>query len=205
MRGVNSKERILKASIEEFSKLGFHGARVESIAEKADINKAMIFYYFSSKEELYKRVLAYIVGKVVSSLTNSGVVRDDITPEEYLDEFPEIYIKLFYDNPEFLRIIGLGMIQNGDYIKSVMKNVISEIGNGIPEKFSSFVRKWNEDGMINESDPAHFFLNIVSLTLFPLISKPFAEAIFGKEFNEKNFLAERLRSIKNILEKGMIR
>lgn len=204
-RGLNSKERIISASIDEFSKNGFFGARVDIIAKKAKINKAMIFYYFSSKEQLYKQVLVRIASKTIGNLKKSGIVNESITPEEYLHKFPEVYMDFFEKNPSFLRIIGLGLIQNGDYMKSILKEMFENMKEGLPEKFSGFIKKWHREGKITEKDPAHFFLNIVSLSLFPMLSKPLSEAIFGNEFDDSTFTGERLNSIKNLLEKGMIK
>src|ERR1700733_1289440 len=52
-----TKARILEAAKREFAKLGFGGARVDSIAARAKANKRMIYHYFSSKEELFTAVV----------------------------------------------------------------------------------------------------------------------------------------------------
>lgn len=54
------KIRIINSALEEFTLKGFFGARTNQIAKNAKVNKAMIYYYFNSKEELYKRSLEYI-------------------------------------------------------------------------------------------------------------------------------------------------
>lgn len=53
----DSKEKILEAARAEFSERGFDGARVDSIAKRAEVNKALIYYYFKSKEELLQELL----------------------------------------------------------------------------------------------------------------------------------------------------
>ena len=57
-----TRERILEVALQEFSAKGLSGARVDEIAELTQTSKRMIYYYFSSKEELYRAVLerAYI-------------------------------------------------------------------------------------------------------------------------------------------------
>lgn len=201
---ADSKERIVKAAIEEFSKNGFYGARVESIAEKARINKAMIFYYFSSKEHLYKKVITFIAKHINENIMNSGIADGNLTPEDYIEKFPEIYLRFFHKNPDYLRVIGLGLIQNSKFMKSLLSEIFSEFEGGLPVKFASSIREWSREGKITEGHPAHFFLNIVSLTLFPLLSKPLSEAIFGESFNDSTFVEERLKSINTLLKKGMI-
>jgi TetR/AcrR family transcriptional regulator len=53
----DTAQKILKAAKEVFSTLGYEGARIEEIAKKASVNKAMIYYHFKNKEELYHAVL----------------------------------------------------------------------------------------------------------------------------------------------------
>ncbi len=53
------KIRIIKNALEEFTSRGYHGARMDSIARSAGVNKAMLYYYFVSKEELYRKALEF--------------------------------------------------------------------------------------------------------------------------------------------------
>jgi TetR/AcrR family transcriptional regulator len=52
-----SPERILAAAAAEFAERGFGGARVDRIARRARVNKAMLYYHFRSKQELYRTLL----------------------------------------------------------------------------------------------------------------------------------------------------
>jgi len=54
---TTTKDRLLKAAFEEFSKRGFAGARVDEIASRAGANKALIYQYYGDKEALFKHVL----------------------------------------------------------------------------------------------------------------------------------------------------
>ena len=55
-----SIRRILDAAMESFAKLGFAGARIDDIAKKAEVNKAMIYYRIGDKKRLYQEVLHYV-------------------------------------------------------------------------------------------------------------------------------------------------
>jgi TetR/AcrR family transcriptional regulator len=59
-----TKQKILNAALKEFATLGYAGARMEKIARRAEINKAMLFYYFSSKDNLYQEVLKHVLKKI---------------------------------------------------------------------------------------------------------------------------------------------
>ena len=72
-----SKRRILLAAEELFSEKGFDGARVDDIAEKAGVNKALIYYYFKSK----RNILEELLGNLVEELVRWGYV----AAEEFMD------------------------------------------------------------------------------------------------------------------------
>jgi AcrR family transcriptional regulator len=64
-----TKRRILEAARREFGMRGFDGARVEAIARRARVNKGLIFYYFQSKEELFR---ALSEQRIASTLPTFG-------------------------------------------------------------------------------------------------------------------------------------
>jgi len=77
---LSARRRILDAAAREFSASGFDGARVDEIARKAGVNKALIYYYFKSKEELLA-VLFEETRDAVFALFDAGAIRrmDEIT------------------------------------------------------------------------------------------------------------------------------
>ena len=85
-----TKERILLAAQKEFAARGYSGARMEAIAHGAVINKAMLFYYFSSKDNLYRTVLFGVFSEIFGEI--GSFISQQLTPELFLKKFPEIYI-----------------------------------------------------------------------------------------------------------------
>lgn len=67
---MKTKEKILLAAIETFFQFGYHGTRTLTIAEKAMVNKAEVFYYFRNKAGLYREVLSAIITNSDNSLLN---------------------------------------------------------------------------------------------------------------------------------------
>lgn len=60
MEAATTGEKIIKAAQREFAQYGYEGARVDRIAQKAKINKAMIYYHYKSKENLYESLLSKV-------------------------------------------------------------------------------------------------------------------------------------------------
>ncbi len=98
MKETDAKGRILKAAKREFSKKGFKGARTARIAEKARVNKALIHYYYKSKEMLYIEVLENIFGRKSDSSIPYLKRSTELTPSE------KIYLILYFMNSFYLKV-----------------------------------------------------------------------------------------------------
>lgn len=99
-----TKAKLLEAALTEFATHGIAGARVDRIAAKAGCNKAMIYAYFGSKEELFDEILKIQIAMVLEAVP--------ITP----DDLPGYAGRLFdtYERqPELLRLAGYHRLENG--------------------------------------------------------------------------------------------
>lgn len=66
-RADETQKRILRAAVQEFSTHGLSGARTDRIAESAKVNKALLYYYFKSKQGLYAAAVESVAGRVVEN------------------------------------------------------------------------------------------------------------------------------------------
>ncbi len=138
---------ILDAAAEEFAELGFNGARVDSIAKRAGINKAMLYYRVGDKEELYRRVVlrgqASLHNAMMKAIENSTTATETITNvlSEIADNvlenklIPSIILREIAGNAKTLPPEGL----NG--IKMFMDTTRAIVTMGI------------EDGVFRDIDP----------------------------------------------------
>src|SRR5579862_9068215 len=81
-RSAETRARILEAALREFSSLGLAGARMDQIAAAAGVNKALLYYHFDSKENLYVAALEMIAMRVRDQ--SMAVFRLKATPGERL-------------------------------------------------------------------------------------------------------------------------
>lgn len=201
---AEAKERILQAALKEFSQEGLGGARVERIAKNAGINKAMIFYYFSSKQKLYREVLHNVMSKIFGQI--SEIISRETGADVFLEKMTEVYITFLAQHQDFIRMIALDMIQNPGNIDRFFKTFFHERFEKGPGLFLVRVQEWYKKGEISESDPLQFIINILSLNIFVFIGKPIFEAIFNVKIDEiEGFYENRIKSVVNILKKGMLK
>lgn len=201
---LDAKERILQAAQKEFAARGFSGARMEVIAKAAAINKAMLFYYFASKENLYRTVLFKAFGEIFGQI--GRFVSPSLTPRLFLEKFPEIYIRFIVRHPDLVRIMVFDLIHNPDNVTAAMAGIVRDKTAFTPQPLLDLIPEWHRQGLTSEADPLHFMMNIIALSVFSIIGKPLVEAVSGiKVKNDDDFLRKRIASVVNVLQRGMLK
>ena len=98
-----TKQRILEAAEAEFSEKGLFGARIDSIAASAGVNKRMIYEYFLNKEGLYKTILINVYNRI--SLWESSLAGDIDDPVKVIRDLVHSYFEFLTKNQSFVRIL----------------------------------------------------------------------------------------------------
>jgi AcrR family transcriptional regulator len=98
-----TRERILEAAEAFFGERGYSGTRLHHIAERVGVQKASLFHYFPSKEELYRAVLEHSVGDAERTITHALESRN--TPLERVCLLIESWIDLVAAHPQRLKIL----------------------------------------------------------------------------------------------------
>ena len=119
VKGSRDPERtsaaILAAAVKEFTEKGYSGARIEEIAERANVNKRMLYHYFGDKEALY---LAVLEGAYVSIRTAEGQLHlSSRDPLEGMRELTKFTWRYFIEHPEFLSILNTENLHKAKYLK----------------------------------------------------------------------------------------
>ncbi|MCX6558434.1 MAG: TetR family transcriptional regulator C-terminal domain-containing protein, partial [Candidatus Aminicenantes bacterium] len=170
----------------------------------AAINKAMLFYYFSSKENLYRTILNEVMSEFFTQI--GDFIRPELMPALFMEKFPELYIRLIAKHPDFVRIVAFDLIHNPENICAFMAAIIAEKANFKPHPLFELIRRWYEQGLVSEADPLHFMMNIIALSIFSFIGKPMVEAISGIQVaSDEDFYRKRIGSVVNILQRGMLK
>lgn len=117
-----SKAAILTAAETEFAAKGFFGARVDEIAEKAQINKRMIYAYFGDKEALYNAVLLNTYSKMEQ--VENTLIKRNLIGIELVKEIISTYFDFLYSNPNFVNILMWENLNKGNYLKNIEDTAI---------------------------------------------------------------------------------
>lgn len=110
-RSIKSKEAILKQAREVFSQKGYHGARIDEIAEAAGINKQRIYAYFGSKQDLYHTALLEVYSEAARQEKIMKLTSDDIPELTY--KLVSAFLEFHRSHPDFWRLLSWENINHG--------------------------------------------------------------------------------------------
>ena len=185
----NTEERIFETAREIFTEKGFEGARMEEISQRAGINKALLHYYYRTKEKLFNAIFEKVMGdffrEVLQMMASEAPL---FTKVEF---FVDRYITMVMKNPHIPNFIINELNRNPDRLISIFKNtpVIKESGF---DKFATLVEKEIKLGNIEPITPQDLLLNIIALSIFPIIAKPIIQGvIFKNDKKEYQMFLER--------------
>jgi TetR/AcrR family transcriptional regulator len=201
MEAVTTEEKIIKAAQREFAQYGYEGARVDRIAQKAKINKAMIYYHFKSKENLYESLLSKVYTTIVPLISNK--IPEDIGPKEKLEVIISTFIDFIKDlDEDFIRMMLRELSSGGKYFKKLMlpKVIVPMIGI-IQELFEDGVRQ----GKFKMVVPHYSFIQTMGAIIFSnAIRIILSDTDVGKVLFKENFFEEFKKNLLTILETGIL-
>ncbi len=190
----NTEEKILDAAQSVFVMKGMDGARMQQIADEAGINKALLHYYFRSKEKLFEAIFKSVFSQILPNLME--MVYSEVPFEEKLEVFIDKYITLLLKNPFVPTFILKEMNRNPDFLASILKN------SGLqPQKIFSMFEKEMQAGKIKTMDPRDLLVNTLGLCIFPIAARPLLSIMLfdGDKKAYNDFLEKRKITIKEFI------
>ena len=205
---MKTRDRIIDAAIPVFAKKGKHGAHMEEIAKYAHINKAMIYYIFHNKDELYSEVLRVVLEKAWDSFftfsENEGTnLNSRPRYAEELSRHITSQLKFLSENPNYTRILVDAMSNGEDEIALIAKNMKStrsDPGRVIKE----IIKNGKEKQILRDIDPEQIMISIIGMVAVHFLSRAIP-ATFDMEIkDEKKFMENRVTSIVDLILNGVM-
>jgi TetR/AcrR family transcriptional regulator len=182
-----TEEKILEAARVVFIRKGLAGARMQEIADEAGINKALLHYYFRSKEKLFDRIFVEVFQTI--SIGIGGFFTEDIPFFEKIRRFIDLYVDVLLKNP-YLPIFFLSEIQQNP--ERLQKIIEKDIFKNISGLMVQLMQEINQ-GKIRPINPAHLILNLMGMLVIPFAVKPMMAPVLKNNLNVDfdQLLAER--------------
>lgn len=190
VKTTETEKKIILASKELFQKNGFDGTKMQAIANLAGINKALLHYYFRSKEQLFKTIFEKAFKTHSQPLVS--IWRDEKEFDQKVKLFCQNYITLITKEP-FLPVFILSEIQkNPNYIANVISSNVTDMIDIIQNEIDTYCEKMGCESM----PAAHFISHLFGMCVYPLIAKPIVSSLFQMdEASYAEFIEERKTKI----------
>lgn len=191
---ATTEQQILDAAKNVFQSKGMEGARMQEIADRAGINKAMLHYYYRSKQILFEAVFKNAFSLLAPQL--NSILNDDSSIEEKIRAFTVNYTSFMIKHPYLPNFIIQELNRNEDFILKLKENT------GFPnlKKFTAKVDSEISQGHLKPIDAEQLFVNILALNIFPFLGKPLIKAFTNKdETAYKAFVENRKTEVANFI------
>jgi AcrR family transcriptional regulator len=191
MVNINIKEKILDAALKQFLQHGKSGAKTKAISDSAGVNKAMIHYYFSSKDGLFIACVKNILGKMEGTF-HTIEVRSIEDYKDYISALIESYTNFIKNHDRHIAFLLWEYLNDKELLDQI-KNIIGST------HLVDFIQKTNRamaKGTIRKMDPLDLYLNMVSLILSTYLILPITLSFLGEESEDKKIKIMEKRKLE---------
>jgi AcrR family transcriptional regulator len=195
-----TRARILAAATDEFARYGLGGARVDRIADAADSNKRMLYYYFGNKEGLFLAVLEATYAHIRTA--EMRLKLDSVEPREGIRRLVAFTWRYYLDNPHFLTLLNSENLHKARHLKSSKR--IAAMHSPFVATIADLLARGERSGAIRSGvDPVQLYISIAALSYFYLSNHHTLSTIFVRDLLSPRAKAARLRHMTELIDAAL--
>lgn len=184
----NSRPALLAAARAAFSERGLEGARVDDIAQRAGVNKQLVYHYFGSKDGLYTAVLEGIYREIRDH--ESALELEALPPEAAMRALVEFSFDYLARSPEFVRILADENANGGKHLQG--SGIVKEVNRPIIDLLRKTLGRGVAAGVFRPGlDPLHVYLSIAGMSFFYFANLDTLSRAFDPRLASPEGIAER--------------
>jgi len=171
---AESRSLILEAASRVFSRQGLSGARTEAIAAEAGVNKALLYYYFKNKEDIYWAILdEEVTGFHVKALE---LLSQEGPAAPILLRYVSDHFDFMCAHPHYPRLFQMMMMAGGRRCERLVAERIIPVAR----KLGALLRRGIRAGELRPFDVGHTAVSLVALTVFYFNAAPVIRLVSGR-------------------------
>ena len=191
-----SRAVILNAALEEFALFGLGGARIDRIAERSNLNKRLIYYYFTDKDQLFQAVLESAYGQIRESEKKLNL--QALPPSAAIRTLVEFTWNYYLAHPEFLTLLNSANLHKARHIQDSPN--ARALNSPLIELLGQILEKGRLSGEFRGGiDPVQLYVSIAALSYFYLSNNSSLSAIFGRDLMTPKAKSERLSHMCEVI------
>lgn len=153
--GAQTRQAILRAATGEFIEKGFHGARMEHIAARAGVNKALVYRYYGDRDNLMREVLSHEIARREAILEQ--------IPDDLAESLEVWYRETAGHGGDLLKLLQREALDSDEVI------VLGDRRKAYYGAQMEILRRWQQDGRVDgEFEVPYLFLALLALVAFPI-------------------------------------
>jgi AcrR family transcriptional regulator len=191
-----NRARILAAAIAEFASRGFKGASMDAIAARTDTTRALINYYFRSKEQLYLAVLERVYAEIRAAEKELDL--DHLPPVEAIRNIVEFTYNYYVEHESFVRLVVAENQAKGRHMKR--SPALRTVNRPIVETLAAVLARGQADGTFrSDLDPIDVHMAIAALGMFNVTNQYTFGAIFQRAMGGKGDMPRRRQMVAEMV------
>jgi AcrR family transcriptional regulator len=195
----NTEAQILQAARKVFIEKGLEGTRMQEIADEAGINKALLHYYFRSKDKLFHAVFIEAFQKFLPQIDSLILTQAPVALK--LEAFITNYINTIIENPFIPGFVLHELTRDPQSLAELLKSRAPMV-----PAFLNQIKQEIEAGNLKPFDPKQIIINMLALCIFPFVARPIAQTIFFENNADayNHFLEERKTEVFNFIKSAIL-
>jgi AcrR family transcriptional regulator len=191
-----NRARILAAAIAEFASRGYKGASMDAIAARTDTTRALINYYFGSKERLYLAVLERVYAEIRDA--ERGLELDHLPPVEAMRRIVDFTFEYYVAHEYFVRLVVAENQARGRHMKRFPS--LSTLNRPIVDLLGQVIARGQAQGAFRRDvEPVDVHMAIAALGMFNVTNQYTFGTLFQREMGGKGDVARRRRMVSEIV------
>lgn len=195
-----TRRQLLTAAQQTFSESGLEGARIDTIAQRAGVNKQLVYHYFGSKDGLYSAVLERVYSDIRER--EAELKLGALPAEEAMRKLIEFSYDYLRNNRDFVRLLADENAHRGRHLAA--SETVQTLNTPIIELIRETLDRGIDEGIFRKGiDPLHFYLSIAGMSFFYFSNIYTTSRAFGREFDTEEAQDERRAHIVDLALNGI--
>jgi TetR/AcrR family transcriptional regulator len=193
---VATRKKLLTAARLEFARHGLAGARVDEIAERAGVNKQLVYHYFGDKDALYLAVLEWVYEDIREQERRLNL--EGLPPDKAIRRLIEASFDHLAANPDFIVLLNDENRGGARHVRGSTR--LEAMHSPLVKSVSHILHEGVRSGIFRKGiDPIQLYISIAGLSYFFFSNTPTLSAIFGKDLSSRAQRRARRRHVVDLV------
>jgi len=176
MSDATTQDAILDAAERLFARQGYAATTIKQIGTAASVNPALLYYYYDSKETLYRAMLQRILGQLLARGTDA--IERATTHADRIRAFVRMQVRLLADHPHFPQLFVREMV---DHQASHAEEAITNTAAGAFKRLCAVIEDGQRDGVFRKAfDPRFAAISVIAQVAYFVIARPAVGILLGR-------------------------